>query len=72
MNFQQGYINVRTKVEETGETRRETRMRERRRKIVNLAYLAEQWISIFLLVNLILNILGLPFETRNFVLGLLE
>ena len=39
--------------------RQKERKKERKRKIVNLAYLAEHRISIFL---------GLRFETRNFVL----
>ena len=32
MNFGQGYINVRKMAKETGETREETRMRERKKE----------------------------------------
>ena len=51
-----------------GETREETRTTERKRKNVTLAYLAEHRISIFIEGNLILHVLVLRFETRNFVL----
>ena len=64
MNFRQRYINVRT--ETGGETSEEKRTRERKRKIVNLAYWAEHRISLFR-GNLILNISVLCFETWNFV-----
>ena len=55
MKLRQGYINDRKKAEKKGrETRDETRATERKRKIVNLAYLAEHLISISLLAHLIL------------------
>ena len=53
---------------EKGETREETRTTERKRKIVNLVYLAEHRIQYFYQGNLILYVSVLCFETRNFVL----
>ena len=42
--------------------------KEKRRKIVNLSYGTEIRYQYFCRRNLILNVLGLRFETRNFVL----
>ena len=57
---------IRQRKEEKRESKREQE-KERRRKTVNLAYLAEHGISLILSTELF-RILGLHFETRNFVL----
>ena len=67
IKYQQGYINIRKKVEKKGETREETRNHRKKEKNCKLCVFGGRSDFIIYRGNLILNGLVLRFETRNFV-----
>ena len=69
IKFRQWYINVSKKAEKEGKREKKRERKKDRRKNVNLAYLAEHLISIFLSTDFF-RILEFCFETMRFVLRL--